>query len=873
MAWYDPRTWAARSQRYLFSFRDVQQRSVQRLQARGREWRERQGLPPRPTLTIQEQEVRRVGVEAKRKPLTIKKGQVRTPTTFAAFGGVPSFTLPSFTRVKEFVGISASQQRKIMQKELEDVKRIEKQYIKSGELRPTHEAIRPSDIGRIAGVYKEVGPVRPTPRADYTYVGKPEYQRQISKVESLERQLKPHIVGGVYTSPAITAFERKWSGKIKGGQFVGTDVEYRKYQKELTTAQRAQERELAGYTTATTKLTGMEPAYESRYQALTKEYGEYERARAKQEELHGASIFGKYERAEERGGKAIAARVPSVSAMLAPARTPEMEAESRRVYAQYRQMFGLPPEPFKWERYVGRAEAEYKRHIIEGMRREPIKTAVTGAVFTALPPVLKGAKYAFKPVAKVGVKALPRAAPWIGKWVPPAVGYGITGVYGYTVGKRVYEAPPGMRAAVAGQITGTELLPMGMGTAIGLKALKFKKPSFDISKIKRPTIQRPKTKPSKRIEAEFVEEIAIPYIERPPIDYEWKPSVFKKPTAVRKVKKIRGVKKEYRAPEIFYRRPKGLEEIFRGKKPYIPKEVRIAQPPRAVDYRVRKPMDIPASRYARIKEISMTTDIARKRALEATLKSTRTAKKEIKGYQEIWRKREIETARKIRAGELQVQEMAGGELGLLQITKVVKVKAPKVKAAKVKTIETAKMKQAQYQELIQKQIREQRVFAVPAYVQKQVQIQKEMVKQAQSYKQYYELKSVQVAEQKSVAAMKEEAAQRIRYVGIQEYKVYGVQIPKMVEIMEYAPMIKYKVPVVPAVIMPQPPIVPLLLYKPPKEKKVKKRKYKREPYAWIVKNPIPTMRQMMTTDMNKIMADMKKAQTAGPKQKKRRKKR
>ena len=52
---------------------------------------------------------------------------------------------------------------------------------------------------------------------------------------------------------------------------------------------------------------------------------------------------------------------------------------------------------------------------------------------------------------------------------------------------------------------------------------------------------------------------------------------------------------------------------------------------------------------------------------------------------------------------------------------------------------------------------------------------------------------------------------------------------------------------------------------------MKKRKYKREPYAWIVKNPIPTMRQMMTTDMDKIMADMKKAQIARPKQKKNKK--
>ncbi|MBK5191314.1 MAG: hypothetical protein JJE19_07460 [Methanosarcinales archaeon] len=129
--------------------------------------------------------------------------------------------------------------------------------------------------------------------------------------------------------------------------------------------------------------------------------------------------------------------------------------------------------------------------------------------------------------------------------------------------------------------------------------------------------------------------------------------------------------------------------------------------------------------------------------------------------------------------------------------------------------------------------------------------------------------------------MKEEAAQRIGYVGILGYKVPSIEVPKMVGIMEYAPIsievpkmvgimeyapgIKYKVPVVSAVVMAQPPIVPLFLYKPPKRRrKGRKRKYKRVPYAWIVKNPIPTMQQMMTTDMNKAAQGMRKAQASKP---------
>ena len=314
-----------------------------------------------------------------------------------------------------------------------------------------------------------------------------------------------------------------------------------------------------------------------------------------------------------------------------------------------------------------------------------------------------------------------------------------------------------------------------------------------------------------------------------------------------------GMSKAMREFSTFMRGRRGGVVLAPGR-PKIPKFKGFEKPARG-----RIEISEGKSKLEILKEISETTDIARKKALETKLAGLRPVSRRgqpVEDWGAIWKKSEVETAKRIKAGKLQVQEMAGGELELLQITKV--------KAPKIKTIDAAIKKQAQYQKQIQKQIQKQRAFAVPIYAPKQVQIQKEIAKQSQIYKQQYKFEAVQVAAQKSVAGMKEEAAQRIGYVGITEYKVASVEVPKMVEIMEYAPMIKYKVPVVSAVIMPQPPIVPLLLYKPPKKKKVKKPKYKREPYAWIVKNPIPNLQQMMHADMTKAMKDMEKAQSAKP---------
>ena len=693
-----------------------------------------------------------------------------TPDELSFFSKLEQFRLkyprlgPLLTSAATLSGLSAIEQQKIMQEEIEDVKRIESEYIKSGELVPTHKVISPSDIGEIAGVYKEEEPPKPTPRLDYTYVG-------------------------------------------------------------------------------------------TRYETLTKEYDEYTRAREKQEELYGASVWGKYARLEERGGEAIA-KIVSSPTDIKMGTFWEREEAYKKAFGEAG--YGLTPEQQAREtafrkstipqRVFGAEQtyADYARGILGGIREKPIKTIVTGVVFAALPPVLKGAKYAFKPVAKVGVKAFPLAAPWVGKWTPRAVAAGLAAAYGGSVGYQVYKTPPEQRAYEFGKITGTEILPMGIGTAVGLKALTFRIPS----------VPRP----------------SIPKVERPTYKYEGTPT-------------FEGVRKPvvWEVPDLVPRRGTGGRDILMGKKPYVPK----VEPYKYEGTPTFEGFEKPArgrieiaegkSRLEIIKEISETTDIARIKALEAKLEISKPVSRRgqpVEDWGKIWKQREVETSKRIKAGELQVQEMAGGELGLLQITKT-------VKAPKIKTIAAARTKQAQYQEHIQKQIQKQRAFVVPIYMQKPVQIQKEIAKKSQIYEQQYKFAAVQVAAQKSFEAMKEEAEERTEYVGISVYKVPSVQVPKvpsvqvpkvpsvqvpkMVGIMEYAPGIKYKVPVVHAVMMSQPPIVPLFLYKPQKKKKKRrKRKYKREPYAWIVKNPIPTMRQMMTIGMNKAAQGIRKAQAGKP---------
>ncbi|MBK5191315.1 MAG: hypothetical protein JJE19_07465 [Methanosarcinales archaeon] len=457
-------------------------------------------------------------------------------------------------------------------------------------------------------------------------------------------------------------------------------------------------------------------------------------------------IPSKYERFEERGGEAIAARTPTWEEATKPFK-PFVDI-SRQVVG-YERRFGIPSMTMGAVYQREKIVSPYVKAIYEGIREKPVKTAVITAAYFALGKVLPAGKYAFKPVAKVGVKAFPRAAPWIGKWTPRAVAVGLGTAYGADIGRRVYAAPPQMRIEEFGKITGTELLPMGLGTAAGLKAISFKirpvpKPrmptKLNIEKIMAKIYRDARIAQSKYIPRKYRVPVRkaravrdIPYVrgvegymakiyrdariaQSKYIPRKYRVPVRRKPeselskamrdfgTFMRsrrggvvlapskpKIPKLKE-KPVWEVPELVPRRGIGGREILMGKEPYVPK----VEPYKYEDITRFEGFEKPArgrieisegkSRLEIVKEISETTDIARIKALEAKLAGSRPVSRkgqQVEDWGEIWKTREVETAKRITAGELQVQELAGGELGLLQITKTVKV-------PKIKTIEAAR---------------------------------------------------------------------------------------------------------------------------------------------------------------------------------------
>ena len=375
--------------------------------------------------------------------------------------------------VSTFLGIPARKQKKVVEKELKDVITIESEYEKKGWIKPVLPTLKPEDIGKIeiVGEYKDKGFARPTPQLEMQFVGSPEYQVQLEKVKKIDVGIKPYVREGIYTSPTIMEFEKKWKPYTKGEFFSGTKEQHAQYLKEGGTASEKQKADIAAFHTEIDVLKGLEGKQEERYKALTKEYGEYEVAAKEYKRLHGLSLMGKYKRGEEKAGRWVAARTPDIQKHLAYAEKPEVKKEIEETYGEYRGLFGLPQKPFEWEKKLEKTTSEFKVGIYEGMREKPLKTAVTTAAFFALPTALKGVRMAAKPAVVAGTKVFPRAMPWAAKWTPRAIGVGLGGIYGYSIEERIRAAPPEKRVREFGKITGTELLPMAVGTYAGMKAI------------------------------------------------------------------------------------------------------------------------------------------------------------------------------------------------------------------------------------------------------------------------------------------------------------------------------------------------------------------------------------------------------------------
>lgn len=388
-------------------------------------------------------------------------------------------------KVKEFVGISARKQQKVMEKERSDVQKLEDQYIREGWIKPLHPSERrPEDIGTITGISTQTGFVTPSPQLPSKFVGSQEYRTQVAKVDRLETGIMPHVKNDVYTSPAVTTLYNKWGGHISGKYFTGSDAEYQRFLREEKTALAAEKTTIDTYNTAIDDLKDLGITRDKRYDALTKEYTEYETAQKEYERLHGLSVMGKFERKEAEWAEPFKPYTSFIKESIAYAETPEIKAETERTYAGYRRLFGLPSKPFDIEKRIARIESEYKMGIVEGVAEKPLKTFVTTAAFIALPPALKGVGAIAKGAgaawsAKGLATALPRVTrtgAWVSKRTPRAVGVGLGGAYAAGTGYRIYETPPELRVREFGKITGTELLPMGVGAYAGTKVLAMRLP-------------------------------------------------------------------------------------------------------------------------------------------------------------------------------------------------------------------------------------------------------------------------------------------------------------------------------------------------------------------------------------------------------------
>ena len=729
-----------------------------------------------------------------------------------------------------FFGVSAKQQQQTLQAAAAEVKRIEKEYGTKGWIGQA-PALKPGDIGKIAGVAPVS--VAPTPRVERVFLGSPEFRAQQRIVEAMSKEYAKYTKEGVYTSPSVTAFEKKWASYTIMGHFIGSEAEYGRYTAAHGKAYAKQTAEIGLYGAQTTKLQQMETVRQARYQTLQDVYTQYGKVETKYGALRAASIIGKYERFEEKTGKFIAARTPTWQQVQKGGIVTRAMAKERAWEAEH-----IPGA-----KRFDTAMEQYKKGVYEGMREQPLKTAVTTAAFFAMPAALKGVGMGLK-AARITptIAKIPKVGTGIIKYAPKAIGTGIGAAYGASVGYRVYKTPPGQRAYELGKISGTELLPMGVGAYAGMRAMPWaarKLPSmsearrefFGVIRSKRGAVT---LSPSRIKKPLTIEEL---YARETVEDTLRAAGAYKPRRVAPEIYKPRRVAPEMKPRDFVY------ERQVRYDQPEIPKMREFLPEKAVVEPGYKRPV------ITKVREPLPEIVVGLPRIVK-TVPKPKVVKPE--GYTTY---------------KQQVKQSFASERARL---KSIEIDAQRQYSAQMQAQKAA---QKAAQKVMQVQPQKQGIFLVPLFRQKQAQalglslrqkqaqaqIQKEIAKHEQRAKQQFKPPAVPAAFRKP----KDEERRGIRYIAGPEYTLPIIPPPRIVTTKITPPIREYRIRPPPPITKAQlpPPLIPIFIYKPPKEKKVKKQKYKREPYAWIVENPIPTMRQMMTTDINKITADMKKAQT------------
>jgi len=267
----------------------------------------------------------------------------------------------------------------------------------------------------------------------------------------------PYITAGQFKSPEVRAFEARWAGKIKDGEFTGGVEEYSDYQRDRAAAEKAQEEAYGRYSLEQQfRQQRLQESYEGALEEESQrlwETGAFSMGREPEptmEELP-RTPWGKVSDWLGEIDRRVSGTRP-ITAMKGALITTKRE---------------MPEELREWP-----VPHEFTFGEIEGTLKKPATTAGLFGVSAALPAVFRGTGRAISPVSRAASRVFPRAGPAVAKWAPRAFGAGLAAGYGVSVEERLRKAPAGARAGMAGEIYATEFVPMATGYAMGAAALR-----------------------------------------------------------------------------------------------------------------------------------------------------------------------------------------------------------------------------------------------------------------------------------------------------------------------------------------------------------------------------------------------------------------
>jgi len=305
---------------------------------------------------------------------------------------------------------------------------------------------------------------------------------KVKKYEKPEWRTEEGIVLPTEPTSEVKAWQQKWSPLIKGDKFLGTEAQYQQY--------------IKGFHKYYKKRGDNQYVLREEYSRLTPEAQRYEQSLRRHEKERWFGVPYKIQSLEKKISPFMKKFIPPVTS-FAEVKTPEdwvkavketskwqekywgkkptkeeekalieSYGKGQKAYGTYRRMWGLPSEPFEWEKKAAQITAGEKAGRVEEIREHPVKGAVTTAIFAILPSVLKGTGTAWR------AAGLATKFPRVTKIAPKATGIIMSALgvgYGAEVGHEIYKAPTLVKKGEVIGRTEVELAEMGIGSYLGIK--------------------------------------------------------------------------------------------------------------------------------------------------------------------------------------------------------------------------------------------------------------------------------------------------------------------------------------------------------------------------------------------------------------------